>query len=70
MQFVITVITLLPSYTSRQEYKVKMSTLVSVVSALRLGGHSVAFQINKEPLPHWLYVIPACQSVSPLPDFS
>ena len=64
MQFVITVITTIISSLC-QEYKLT----VSVVIALRLGGHSVPFQINKEPLPHWLYVIPACQSVLPLPDF-
>lgn len=32
--------------------KVNMSTLVSVLGAVRLGGHGVPFQINKEPLPH------------------
>lgn len=69
MQFVITLTTWLISYSWSQEYKVSMSTLVSVVTALRLGGHSVPFQMNKEPLPHWLYVSPACQSVLPPPDF-
>lgn len=69
MQFVITVIAWLISHSLCKEYKVNMSTLVSVVSALGLGGHSVPFHMNKEPLPHWLYVIPACQSVLPLPDF-
>lgn len=49
MQLVITVITTIISPSLCQEYKL---TSVSVVIALRLGGHSVPFQINKEPLPH------------------
>lgn len=52
MQFVISVIAWLISHSLCKECKVNMSTLVSVVSALRLGGHSVPFQMNKEPLPH------------------
>lgn len=49
--------------------RVSRSTIVSLLSCLKVSRRvALFFHINKEPLPHFLRLIPACQSFSP--DFS